>query len=297
MYIMIDLHMHTKYSDGTDTAEEILIKAESRNLNVISITDHNNALVYDELENMDISKYYSGEIIPGVELNTKVLNIPIEILGYGIDYKKLNKLTAKLYMPAEERNKIEVKRLFEKCKKAGMKIDDDCVERYSPQGFASKFIHSELTKYESNKDFLDRDVWEDTILFYRKYMSNPECMLYVEMDDIVPDFDTASSLIRECGGLVFLPHIFEYKDNARKILNYIMDNYKFDGIECFYSTFTKEQSEELLQVCREHNYYTSGGSDYHGSAKKGIDLGVGRGNLKIEDCVISDWEKSVKIFF
>ena len=57
---MIDLHMHTKFSDGTDTCEEILKKVESKNLSYISITDHNNALVYEELEKLDICKHYSG---------------------------------------------------------------------------------------------------------------------------------------------------------------------------------------------------------------------------------------------
>lgn len=293
---MIDLHMHTMYSDGTDTAEEILKNVQKKGLNTIAITDHNNANVYEELEKMDVKQFYSGKIIPGVELNTKVLGIPIEILGYGIDYKKLNQLASKIYIPAEERNKIEVQRLYNKCIKAGIKLDSNCMENYSPEIFASKFIHAEIVKYEENKKLLDDDVWDNTINFYRKYMSNPECMLYVEMDDFVPDFNTAADLIKKAGGLVFLPHIFEYKDNSEKILNYIIDNYEFDGIECFYTTFSPEQTNYLLNVCEKHNYYKSGGSDYHGKAKPKVDVGVGYGNLKIEDEIINDWKDKVTYF-
>ena len=294
---MIDLHTHTKYSDGTDTAEELLKNAEKKNLNIISITDHNNTDVYEVLEKMDIKKFYSGRIIPGVELNTKVLGIPIEILGYGIDYKKLNMLAKNIYIPAEERNKIEVQRLYEKCLKLGIKIDNDCMERYTPQSFASKFIHSEIVKHEENRKFLDEETWAgDTIRFYRKYMSNPECMLYVEMDDFVPEFNIAADLVRKSGGLIFLPHIFEYKENSMKILNYIIENYEFDGIECFYTTFTGEQSKELLNICKLHNLYISGGSDYHGKAKPKVDVGVGYGNLKVQDEIINDWKDKVKYF-
>ena len=293
---MIDLHMHTMYSDGTDTAEEILKNVESKKLKTISITDHNNANVYEELEKMDVKKYFSGRIIPGVELNTKVLGIPIEILGYGIDYKLLNKLAKDIYIPAEERNRIEVERLYQKCIQAGIKIDPNCMKRYSPDTFASKFIHAEITKYEENKKFLDEDVWNDTILFYRKYMSNPECMLYVEMDDFVPEFKVAADLVKKCGGLVFLPHIFEYKENAHKVLNYIIENYEFDGIECFYTTFSEEQSKELIETCKLHNYYISGGSDYHGKAKPKVDVGIGYGNLKIQDEIIDNWKDKVKFF-
>ena len=68
------------------------------------------------------------------------------------------------------------------------------------------------------------------------------------MDDLVPNLETAIDLIRKCGGLVFLPHIFEYRDNALPILNYILENYEIDGIECYYTTFSKEQHKYLLNV-------------------------------------------------
>ena len=294
---MIDLHTHTMYSDGTDTAEELLKNAEQKNLYIISITDHNNTNVYEELENMDIKKFYSGRIIPGVELNTKVLGVPIEILGYGIDYKKLNKMAKEIYISVEERNRIEVQRLYNKCINLGIKLDSDCVERHPGDTFASKYIHSEIIKYDENKKFLDEETWRgDTIGFYRKYMSNPECMLYVEMDDFVPDFEIAANLIKESGGLVFLPHIYEYKENSEKILDYIINNYQFDGIECFYTTFTEEQSKNLINICEKNNYYISGGSDYHGKAKPKVDIGVGYGNLEVKDNIINNWKEKISFF-
>ena len=288
--------MHTKYSDGTDEAKEILKKVEAKGLNTISITDHNTALVYEELENMNVKDYYSGKIIPGIELNTKVLGVPIEILGYGIDYKKMNVLVNDVYISAKERNKIETKRLLDKCINIGLKLDKDCLDSYDYSMFASKFIHSQIVKYEENKKIVSEDAWNDTKVFYRKYMSNPEGPLYVEMDDFVPDFNTAADLVRKTGGLVFLPHIFEYRENSRKILNYILENYKFDGIEAYYTTFSKEQIEEVLETAKKHNLYISGGSDYHGKAKPNVDVGIGFGNLVVEDKIIDNWKDKVKFF-
>ena len=151
------------------------------------------------------------------------MNVPIEILGYGINTTEMKELLKSVYLPVEERNKIEVKRLYDKCIALGLQLDEDCLERYEPNGFASKFIQSEIKKYQENAMLIDSDVWDDSKLFYRKYMSNPEGPLYVEMDDLVPDFATAASLIRKCGGLVFIPHIFEYRQNAGKILNFILE--------------------------------------------------------------------------
>lgn len=56
---MIDLHMHTKYSDGTDNIIEFLKKAEKNNLEIISITDHNTVKAYYELEKINIKDYFS----------------------------------------------------------------------------------------------------------------------------------------------------------------------------------------------------------------------------------------------
>ncbi len=293
---MIDLHMHTTYSDGTESCTAVLKKCQEKNLNYISITDHNTAFAYDELKKLDVKSLFSGKIIPGIELNTKALNIPIEILGYGINYKKMNELVKKVYIPATERNKIEVKRLYDKCIQAGIILDKNCLDNYKPEMFASVFFHNEITKHEENKNILSEEAWNSSKIFYRQYMSDPKTPLYVEMDDFVPDFETASNLVRQAGGLVFIPHIFEYKKNAEPILNYILDNFNIDGIECYYTTFTPEQHDKLIKLCNERNLFISGGSDFHGKIKPDVDIGVGYGNMQIPDDIIDNWKNNVEFW-
>ena len=293
---MIDLHMHTTYSDGTESCTTVLKKCQEKNLNYISITDHNTALAYEELEKLDVKSLFAGKIIPGIELNTKALNIPIEILGYGIDYKKMNELVKDVYIPAEERNKIEVKRLYDKCIEAGILLNQNCLDNYKPEMFASIFFHNEITKHEENKKLLSPEAWDSSKIFYRQYMSDPKTKLYVEMDDFVPDFETASNLVRQAGGLVFIPHIFEYKKNAEPILSYILDNFDIDGIECYYTTFTQDQHDRLLKLCNERNLFISGGSDFHGKIKPDVDIGVGYGNMQIPDSIIDSWKNNVEIW-
>ena len=77
---MIDLHIHTKYSDGADSVIEVLEKSEKLGLKYISITDHDNCKAYKELENIDIKKYYRGTIIPGIEIKCSYKKRLIEIL-------------------------------------------------------------------------------------------------------------------------------------------------------------------------------------------------------------------------
>lgn len=286
---IIDLHIHSSCSDGTYTAIELLQMAEKQQLDVISITDHNTVDAYKQLATIDVSKYYSGKIITGIELNTKVLGIPIEILGYGIDYIKMDALLKEVYISNIERNVIEVKRLYEKCINAGIKLDSDCLSRYDPKLYASTFILSEIVKYDVNKSIISLSNWNDGRSFYRKYMSDPTGILYMNMNGVVPDFNTAASLIEQAGGLVFLPHIFEYRENSEKILAYILENYGVDGMECYYTTFTPEETKKVLNICKENHLYMSGGSDYHGSYKPNIELGVGYGDLSIKGDIIEPW--------
>ena len=290
---MIDLHMHTSYSDGTDSLTEILQNCEKKKLSVISITDHNNCDAYFEMEKLKISDYFSGKIIAGIELNTKAEGVPIEILGYNIDYKKMNELAKKTYLSPDKRNELEFERLVKKCRDWGIVLDDNVIETFDKNDFASVAIHKSITNHEENKEKISEKSWESNIDFYREYMSNPNTPLYVEMDDMVPDLDTAINLVKESGGLVFIPHIYEYRDNTPKVLNYILKNGRLDGIECYYTTFTEEQHEYVLNLTKEKNLYISGGCDYHGKRKPLVQLGVGHGNLQIPEEIQKPWAKYI----
>ena len=284
---MLDLHMHTRYSDGSDEVSMVLEKAEKLKLKCIAITDHNTCLEYNELKDEKIRSLFSGKIIPGVELNTKVLGIPIEILGYNVDTDLLQKYIEETYMSNEKRCKLEVERLYNKCISEGILLPEDFVEKYDGSMYASKYLHSLITTDENNKKLIDEDSWKDSNIFYRRYMSVPTSKFFVDMDDILPSFEKASEIVKKSGGMVFIPHIFEYGENSIKILNYILDNYKFDGIECYYRNFTQEKTDFLLDICKKHNLYKSGGSDYHGKNKPGVEIGTGEGNLNVPDDIIT----------
>ena len=117
---MIDLHLHSNHSDGSYTVKEILEEAEKRKLEVISITDHDTIEAYDELDNIDITQYYSGKIIKGCEMKCVYQDVPIEILGYNINIKKF-KESKELYNLKEKYLNIQ-KQYLEYLKNVGKKI-------------------------------------------------------------------------------------------------------------------------------------------------------------------------------
>ena len=128
---MIDLHMHTTYSDGTDTVKELLEKAENLGLEVISITDHNICKAYFEMEKFNVKEIYHGNIIVGCEFTTSFDNRLIEVLGYGFDYKSVNKYLEYFYNEesVSKRTNILYNRLLDKIKELDLKFHLERVQR------------------------------------------------------------------------------------------------------------------------------------------------------------------------
>lgn len=292
----IDLHMHTNFSDGADEYITVLQKAEEKKLKYMAITDHDNCLVYDEIKKINLKEYFTGVLITGIELQANVMGYSIELLGYGVDTDIINAKVKEIYMPFEKLNIIELERAYKIQVQNGMTFDDGVLERYdsSIDYYATKYLHKEMQKNISNKKFVpDEESWNSESVFFKRYTSNKESKFYVDETDLLPNADEVIKMVKNAGGLVFIPHIYQYEENWKKILDNLVSENKIDGIECFYSTFTKEQTKYLLEFCKENNLYVSGGSDYHGNNSPGIEIGSGKGELYVPEEHIEKWIKKI----
>jgi len=261
---MVDLHIHTNFSDGTDTWQTVLKKAEEAGLKKISITDHDNCEVYFHMINPQ--KYFSGEIVTGIEMQAYFRGLSIEILGYGFDIHKMRQLLQGLYLPFEEINRHELTRLVEKCKAMGLTLDE--ISYNNQRRYAMHYVHDEIIKHPQNRQLIqDEDSWQHYHIFFKRHISNPSSPFYVNENDIIPCAEKVIAVIHEAGGKVVLPHIFQYEENAKLILDGLLKD--LNGIECFYPGFTPEQSNMLLAICEKHNLLVTSGSDYHGGNRPG----------------------------
>lgn len=290
---MIDLHMHTCYSDGTDSVCELLKKVASVELEAISITDHNSCLAYEALEQLTVSDYYHGDIIVGCEFTTSFEHRLIEVLGYGFDYHKVQAYLDSYYTKevVEERTSLLYHSLITKIKELGLIFAlDEVRDKKFDNEFFEREIYEELVKYPENKKIFGEDIFSSFSDFFRKGLTNPTSKLFLNYPKYKPAIKDIIDLVHQAGGLVFLAHPFQYKfEDTKEFLDRIYEKCDFDGIECFYTTFSQEQSEFLIKFAKERGLFISGGSDYHGSNKKQHELGVGRGNLDIDKKLISSW--------
>lgn len=291
---MIDLHMHTSYSDGTDSVREILTNSRNANLEVISITDHNICKAYKELESINVSDFYNGKIITGCEFTTSFDNRLIEVLGYGFDYKKVSDFLDSYYTEEliNERTTILYNKLIKKINELGLtcKLEEVRNRKFESE-FFERGIYNELIKYQENFSILKEDVWSSFSNFFRKGLTNPNSKLFINYAEFKPSLKEIINLVHDSNGIIFLAHPYQYKFNDTEVfLEKIYNENNFDGIECFYTTFSKKQTEYLVDFAKKRNLLISGGSDYHGTNKQQHDLGVGNGNLNIDKSIISNWE-------
>lgn len=289
---MIDIHMHTIYSDGDKTVEEVLKMCEKRRLEYISITDHDTCKQYDD-EALKCNKIFSGKIIKGSELHAVFQNKNIEILAYNINPNLINQWCKKYYSDDKlrEQQKICRQRLFDICDKHGLIYDESKIRKPKKASeYVERPIYEELIKHNENHKILG-EFTESFSVFFRKGLANPESSYFMNHIEFRPPYMEVIDIIHKAGGKAFLAHPFEYKfEDTIGFIDDLRKEAELDGIECFHPSSADDNKKDILvDYARRNNLYISGGSDYHGSPKPDIEIGVGRGNLNISKEIIEEW--------
>lgn len=289
---MIDIHMHTIYSDGDKTVEEILKMCEEKDLEYASITDHNTCKQYeDEALNKNI---FTGKIIKGVEMNATFKNKKIEVLGYKIkDTKIIEEWSQKFFSNEVLRKQQEdaKRKLLDVCDKKGLVYDENKIEKNIPlTDYITIYIYKELMRHEENYEILG-EFTESLNVFIRKGLMNPDSEYYTGSDNVPkPQYKDVIDVIHKAGGLAFLAHPFEYRfDNTIDFIDELRKEKELNGIECFHPSANENEMLSLIEYAKKNNLYISGGSDYHGNKKPDVEIGTGKGNLNIPKEIIEEW--------
>jgi len=285
---MIDLHIHTTTSDGSDEPLDILMKAQQLGLKYISITDHDSIGAYQKLREININNYFGGKIIPGCEFSAVYNGKPIEILGYGLDFDILSSTGVISDDKFYERENEYLKQLVEICKNLNLKCSNDL--SIKGKYFATQIIHDDLRKFPENEKSLGKEIYESINVFYRTCVNNPDSPFFIDLLKDCFTVEEAAALIKKAGGKSFLAHLYGYYvDNHEDFLNSITSLNALDGIECYHSLHSIEKTKHLLNYCKEHNLYACGGSDYHGKLKPNVKMGESISGVKVPYDILEPW--------
>ena len=297
---MIDLHIHTKYSDGVNSVKEILLLSHNLDLNTISITDHDTTLAYNELLDINYKELFSGNIMFGIEISSKYKGHKIELLAYNFDNYKLinNNVRRDSYRNNKKMHDIirdERIGLIYKFKSLGLVVDYFYLDNLFIDYFESRLYNSLFLNNNINtiKDRLGDCYYEAGYDFFRKCVTNPDTPFYIDYSELNQDINEICDLIHDNDGLVFLAHplLYGIKDLKKMFCEYP----NIDGLECYYNGFNKDEIDSLVNLAKDNNLLISGGSDYHG--KKGFKNQLGHsmlGKSYIDDNIMSNWNIKIK---
>ena len=285
---MIDLHIHTTSSDGSDEPKDILIKAQQSGLKYISITDHDSIGAYKKLRELKINNYFDGNIIPGCEFSVVHKGKPIEVLAYGIDLDVISKAGIVSDEKFLERENTYLKKLLEVCRNLNIKYSDNL--SITGKYFATQMLHADFRKYPENEKYFPKEIWESLNAFYRTCVNNETSPFFLDQMKNYPTIQEIVTLIKKAGGKAFLAHLYGYfVDDHEEFLNSMVSLNSLNGIECYHSLHTIDKTKHLLNYCNEHKLYASGGSDYHGKLKPNVKIGESVPDIKIPYEILEPW--------
>ena len=272
----IDLHTHSTVSDGTYSPSELIDLAETQNLAVVALTDHDTVAGLTEF----IKRAESSDVIavPGVEVAVNWRYKEIHILGLWVrdDCSELNNLLKEIRNNRHARND----KIIDKLQENGYSITIDEVKEVAKgESIGRPHLATILVKkgfFKTVKDVFSTCLARGGTGYVARILSDPE---------------TAISAIHKAGGIAFWAHpVHRSHSNTKDILS-TMKHFKelgLDGVEAYYSEFSKTQHEMLLKYAKNLGMAVCGGSDFHGDNQPNILMGKGRGNLSVPKSVYDD---------
>ena len=269
---MIDLHLHSTNSDGSESPEELVARGRRAGLSAMALTDHDNMNGTGEFLAACRTQGMTG--IAGVEISAHVEegHGSLHILGYGVnpDHPLVVENLGRVLDSRAWRNE----QILEKLNGLGLELDWSEVQACAGEDVVGRAHFAQA--------LIDRDYVSSVAEAFERYLAKGQ-PAYVERYRLYPA--EGIRMIREAGGVAVIAHPFSWElDEARLEAGVrTLKEMGLAGIEAVYSEYTPEQTVALLRLAKRLELLTTGGSDYHGLAKPDIALGKGFGALCVPD--------------
>lgn len=271
----VDLHTHSTASDGTFSPEEVVTLAQKKGLRAIALTDH------DTIDGVARARAAAQgtplEVIPGMELSCVYEGTEIHILGFFADEasQALADGLASFRKIRNSRNEVMVRRFQED----GFNITWEDLKHG-----ASDTV---ITRAHFARVLTEKGYTASPAEAFDKYLQygGPYC---TRKETVTPG--QVLSLMTSCNIWPCLAHPIQYHFDYPQIeqLASYLKGLGLKGLEVYHPSQNQGQSARLQVIAKTLGLLPSGGSDFHGTNKPDIDMGTGRGSLRVSYSLLKD---------
>ncbi|MBL7114500.1 MAG: PHP domain-containing protein [Kiritimatiellae bacterium] len=274
---MIDLHVHSTFSDGSFTPEELVAQAVDAGVSVLSLTDHDTTDGVARF--LKACRASEGRVagIPGLELSVQHGRRTVHMLGYFVDSHEagLQAMLCRVRAGRHERNLEMIKKL----QALDVAIDFELVSQAAGGDVIGRphfaAVLRDMGVVQSTKEAFERFLARGRAGYAERYRPEPE---------------EGIAAIRGAGGVAILAHPggLQLGKRGLRILLAPMVEAGLEGIEVHYSEHSAQHRRRFAALAAEFDLIETGGSDFHGSSNPKLRLGRGYGSLAVPESVVSD---------
>ena len=271
---IIDLHVHSNYSDGKRSLDFLNQKVIENNIKVISLTEHYNLSSYRAFKakvNNDV------EVIPGIELSASLLN-------YGLSKRHVCHIVA--YYPS-----TQIYSILDEYEISRKKCIDQTIELLKKEGIDISF--TKVKRVARDPESVGR--FDIAIALCNLGYSRTPAKAYSQFFDVNSkvyidrekmEVGTLIKNILTCGGVPVLAHPKTLRLNESDLISFISELKSFGlcGIEAYNPHNSLELRNMFLGICDDFEFIPTVGTDYHGRKGENVEIGLGiDNNLSISD--------------
>jgi len=247
--VKIDLHIHTTYSDGTLSPEELVDSAIEAGLTTIAITDHDNVLGYFAAKKYIEENQKPLDIIPGIEINTFHKKQEIHVLGYFMDLENPDFIA--MIEKQRKVRKNQAQEISKLLQKIGINVTYDDIKK-------CVIPKASIGRPHIAKAIVQKGGVGSVSEAYSKYIHDGS-KVYVTRKTVTPH--EAVEGIYDAGGIPVIAHPCDI-ENAHELIEELM-GYGLRGIEAYHRKHTPAMIEYFCSLAEKYDLIVTGGSDFH----------------------------------
>ncbi len=255
----VDMHIHSNCSDGELSPATLVERENAAGLDVIAITDHDNANGAGQA--VAATRGKKIKVVAGIELSAYKDDTETHVLAYGIDYDS-DAFKASMFRIQEMREARNLK-IIDRLYQLGIKIDYDALKNtYKGEILGRSHIARQLVA---------AGICDSVPRAFDEYLA-PNGKAFVSSQRLTPE--KAIQLACRYGGVPVLAHPAKLRLNSVKAEAYVryLAGLGLKGIEAAYFSHTNVERDFYLYLAKKYDLYVFGGSDFH-SESYGVSLG------------------------